>query len=57
MDPVSVNSRIPEELHHHAELGQLGELAEEDEADVEPERPLINVKLATPRQGRLDVPD
>lgn len=57
VDPVPVDSRIPKELHHYAKLGQLRELTEEDEANIEPESPLVDAQLAAARQGRLDVPD
>ena len=32
--PLFINARIPEELHHHDELGKLRDLTQKNEADV-----------------------
>ena len=34
VDPVFVYSSVPEELHHDEELGELGDLSEDDQADI-----------------------
>lgn len=34
MDPVFVYTSVPEELHHDEELGELGYLSEDDQADI-----------------------
>ncbi len=57
VDPLLVDSRIPKELHHYAELGQLGDLAEQDQADVEPEGHLIDFEITTHSQILLDIPE
>ena len=36
--PVFVNSSVPEELHHHEKLGELGDLREDDQADIQAQR-------------------
>ena len=38
VDPVFVNTSVPEELHHDEELGELGDLSEDNQADIEAQR-------------------
>ena len=55
--PVFVHSWIPEELHHDAELGQLRDLTEQNEANVESECPRVDSQIATLLQVALNAPN
>ena len=53
--PFFVNSWIPKELHHNAKLCELGNLTEENEADVESQSPVVDLQSAAFCKGCLNV--
>ena len=55
--PLFVNSWIPKELHHHTKLSELGNLAEENEADVKSQGPVIDLQFAAFCKGLFHVAD
>ena len=47
VDPLLVDFRIPEELHHDTKLRQLRNLAEQDQTNVQPQSQLVDSQPTT----------